>query len=80
MKKELVYSTSLILAATVCAVSSESITAESVNYSSFGQVGFVAGNEITPPVSPGPEEPGKPVFPVWPGGVTLHQEQRDLYP
>ncbi|NHI67388.1 WxL domain-containing protein [Lactococcus garvieae] len=70
MKKELVYSTSLILAATVCAITSESITADSVNYSLFGQVGFVAGNEITPPVSPGPEEPGKPVSPVWPGGVT----------
>ena len=59
----------MILAAIVCAISSESITAESVNYSSFGQVGFVAGNEITPPVS-GTRRIGKPVSPVWPGGVT----------
>ncbi|QPS72043.1 WxL domain-containing protein [Lactococcus garvieae] len=70
MRKELVYGIALFLASTTIIISSENIRADSESYQTSGEIGFTPGKEITPPVNPGPNNPGSAVTPIWPDGKT----------
>ncbi|HAP14493.1 MULTISPECIES: WxL domain-containing protein [Lactococcus] len=69
-EKKSVYSVALLLVFMIFTSVSEKSKADSEDHPALGQINFLAGSKITPPISPGPEHPGVPVSPVWPGGVT----------